>query len=243
MKPKVFVASSVEGLDTAYAIQNNLHHDADVTIWSQGAFSPSIAPIDSLTEILTACDFAIFVFSPDDETRVRGVSSNSVRDNVIFELGLFIGKLGKRRCFIVLPDNANLHIPTDLTGVTPVTYSGERDRNEIIAALGPACHAMRTSIKRQGLNRRTEDLSRKIPESSWLNYDDNDKIAILESWLHNNAPEGVAIRYVDVDNSLELEVGSTKRLLPAVLRRNTQYQVNIAGGNVFKFTLNRGSIY
>ncbi|CAA0093734.1 Uncharacterised protein [Zhongshania aliphaticivorans] len=233
--PKVFVASSVEGLDIAYPLQVNLQHDADLTIWSQGVFSLSVTPLDSITEALDSSDFGIFVFSPDDETTMRGDVSDTVRDNVIFELGLFVGRLGKRRCFIVMPDNVDLHIPSDLVGVTPAKYSGERDRSEIAAALGPACHEIRLAMKLQGFYKPKEDLAQKIPANDHDNFDENDKIVLLEAWLSNEAQEGVAIKYIDVDNHLKLELGSTKRLLPAVLQRNTSYKVNIAGVNIFKF--------
>ena len=236
MKPKVFVASSVEGLDIAYPLQVNLQHDADVTVWSQGVFSLSITPLDSITEALNSSDFGIFVFSPDDETLMRGNVSDTVRDNVLFELGLFIGKLGKRRCFIVMPDNVDLHIPTDLVGVTPAKYSGERDKSEIAAALGPACHEIRTAIKLQGLHTGNAS-SQKIPANDHDNYDDNDKIALLEAWLTQEAEEGAALKYIDVDNHLKLELGSTKKLLPTVFQRNTMYKMSIAGGNVFKFRI------
>ncbi|MEZ9601394.1 TIR domain-containing protein [Vibrio sp. 10N.286.46.A8] len=237
MKAKVFVASSVEGLDVAYPLQVNLQHDADITIWSQGVFSLSVTPLDSITEALNASDFGIFVFSPDDETKIRGDVSDSVRDNVIFELGLFIGKLGKRRCFIVMPDNVDLRIPTDLVGVTPAKYSGERDKSEIAAALGPACHEIRQAMKLQGAFHSVMETSDKIPANDHDNYDENDKVALLEAWLHNEAEEGVAIRYIDVDNNLKLELGSTKRLLPIIFQRNTIYRMDVAGGNVFKFTV------
>jgi hypothetical protein len=234
-KPKVFVASSVEGLDIAYPMQVNLQHDADLTVWSQGVFSLSVTPLDSITEALDASDFGIFVFSPDDETTMRGNVSDTVRDNVIFELGLFVGRLGKRRCFIVMPDNIDMHIPTDLVGVTPAKYSGDRDSSEIAAALGPACHEIRQAMKLQGFYKTKEDPEQKIPANDHDNFDENDKIALLEAWLSNEAREGEAIKYIDVDNHLKLELGSTKKLLPAVLKRNTSFKVNIAGGNVFKF--------
>ncbi|MEH6626625.1 MAG: nucleotide-binding protein [Motiliproteus sp.] len=237
MKPKVFVASSVEGLDIAYPLQVNLQHDADITVWSQGVFSLSITPLDSITEALSSSDFGIFVFSPDDETLMRGSVSDTVRDNVIFELGLFIGKLGKRRCFIVMPDNVELHIPTDLVGVTPAKYSGERDKSEIAATLGPACHEIRTAMKLQGPQAESATPSQKIPANDHDNYDENDKVALLEAWLTNEAEEGAAIKYIDVDNHLKLELGSTKKLLPVVFQRNTVYKVSIGGGNVFKFRI------
>ena len=237
MKPKVFVASSVEGLDVAYPLQTNLQHDADITIWSQGVFSLSVTPLDSITEALKSSDFGIFVFSPDDETKMRGSVSDTVRDNVIFELGLFIGRLGKRRCFIVMPDNIDLHIPTDLIGVSPAKYSGERDQTEIAASLGPACHEIRQAMKLQGSFNRSETPN-KIPANDHDNYDEDDKLVLLESWLLSDAVEGKAIKYTDIDNLLKIELGSAKKLLPQVFAKNTEYKVSAAGSNVFKFETN-----
>ncbi|WP_206780007.1 TIR domain-containing protein [Vibrio owensii] len=236
IKPKVFVASSVEGLDVAYPIQVNLQHDADLTVWNQSVFSLSVTPLDSITEALNSSDFGIFVFSPDDETKIRGNVSDSVRDNVIFELGLFIGKLGKRRCFIVMPDNIDLRIPTDLIGVMPATYSGERSLDEIAAALGPACHEIRRAMRLQGCFDSTKESVNKIPANEHDNYDDNDKMALLESWLYHEAEAGIAIKYIDVDNYLKLELGSTRKLLATLFERNSaNFRISITGNNVFKF--------
>ena len=236
MKPKVFVASSVEGLNVAYPIQVNLQHDADLTIWSQGVFSLSETSLDSIINALDASDFGVFVFSPDDETKMRGNVSDAVRDNVLFELGLFVGRIGKRRCFIVMPDNVNLHIPTDLIGVTPATYSGERDISEISASLGPACHAIREEMKKHGCLSDKNNTQIKLNE--FEGYDDNDKIILLEAWLINERKKynGLAITYTDIDNLLKLEPGTSKQFLPEIIDRTPNYSLVNQGNNVFRYT-------
>ena len=45
-----------------------------------------------LEAVVLAYDFGIFVFTPDDETFVSGEVKHVARDNVVFELGLFVGK-------------------------------------------------------------------------------------------------------------------------------------------------------
>src|SRR5438128_763965 len=100
MKPRVFIGSSSENRDVALAIQENLDRDATSIVWEQGVFGLSNTAIESLTAKLATFDFGIFVFAPDDEVVKHGVSRKAVRDNVLFELGLFIGRLGRSRSFI-----------------------------------------------------------------------------------------------------------------------------------------------
>ena len=91
----------VKGLRIANTIQERLEYDAEVTVWNQSVFQLSSNTLDDLNDILTTTDFGIFVFTPEDSVKIRNDEFQSVRDNVIFELGMFIGQLGKKRCFIV----------------------------------------------------------------------------------------------------------------------------------------------
>ncbi|WP_170289484.1 TIR domain-containing protein [Brucella pituitosa] len=140
MKPKVFIGSSSEGLSIANAIHSNLTRQAECTVWDKGVFIPSTSTLSSLINTLRTSDFGIFVFSPDDITIMREMTNPTVRDNVIFELGLFIGRLGAERCYFLVPENAGtMHLPSDLAGITPLVYENNRSDGNLTAALNPAC--------------------------------------------------------------------------------------------------------
>lgn len=147
MKPRIFIGSSVEGLDLAYAIQENLNYDANLTVWNQGIFKLSSNALDDLIDALGNFDFGIFVFKPDDLTQIRNEKLNTVRDNVIFELGLFIGKLGKERVFFMTPNEADdFHLPTDLHGVISGKYKNGENSN-LLSAVAAFCNQIRVKIK------------------------------------------------------------------------------------------------
>lgn len=150
MKPKLFIGSSVEGLSVAYAIQQNLNHIVEATVWDQGVFTISETTINSLEQALEASDFGVFVFSPDDVTLMRDSENKTVRDNVLFEFGLFTGKLGRKRVFFVTPNGSDTYIPSDLLGVTAGKYDPNREDGSLQAATGAACNEIRQAIKKLG---------------------------------------------------------------------------------------------
>ncbi len=147
-KPRIFVGSSVEGLDIAYAIQENLEYTADVTIWDQGIFKLTSNALDDLITVLKNSDYGIFVFSPDDITKIRQENFKTTRDNVIFEFGLFIGYLSKKRVSYVLPRGVTeFHLPSDLAGINPGTFDSKREDKNLRAALGPYCNEVKEVLK------------------------------------------------------------------------------------------------
>lgn len=150
MKPRLFVGSTVKSLTLARAIQTELSYDFEVTIWSQGIFKLSNSTLEDLENALNNYDCGVFVFSPDDILKIRNRRYKAVRDNVIFELGLFIGKLGKNRVFFLVPEKSDeLHLPSDLLGIKPGKYFDRRDGN-LQAAVAPFCDEVRQRAKEFG---------------------------------------------------------------------------------------------
>ncbi|MBC3539257.1 TIR domain-containing protein [Rufibacter sediminis] len=150
-KPRLFIGCSVESLNIADAINENMDHTLEVTIWRNGTFSLSNNTIDDLVKMASSVDFAVFIFSPDDLLTIRAEQKKVVRDNVIFELGLFIGKIGKERCYIVKPRGVDLHLPTDLLGMTTADYEPNRSDNDLTSAVNVACNKIKREVERLGL--------------------------------------------------------------------------------------------
>jgi hypothetical protein len=154
-EPRVFVASSAEAERLAQAIQQNLK-GAEVTLWTQDAFRIGHTVIDELSRNLKRSDFGVFVFSPDDIVTIRQRKQIAVRDNIVLELGMFIGQLGKERSFIVRPKGVEMRLPTDLLGIITAKYDQDRAVREPAAALGTACTQIADAIAREHTNKSKE---------------------------------------------------------------------------------------
>ena len=159
LRPSIFIGSSKDGLSIAEAIQLNLDHSCEVTIWSQGVFGLGQGSLESLVDRLDSFDFAIIVLTPDDVTISRDHVETSPRDNVLLELGLFIGALGRKRTFIVYDRNNKIKLPTDLAGVTPATFQMHSNQNHQ-ASLGAATTQIKNAIQQNG--RRQPKISGEV---------------------------------------------------------------------------------
>lgn len=150
--PVLFIGSSVEGLRVAQEIQLGLKHEKiKVRPWSMpGVFGPGGIPIDTLIKEVDASDFAAFVFGPDDKVFSREEAYEAPRDNVVFELGLFMGRLDRNRSFIIKDQHADIKIPTDLLGVTPITYVSKAGE-DLSASVGTICTELRKVITSVGV--------------------------------------------------------------------------------------------
>lgn len=223
IKPKVFIASSVEGLPVADAINLNLDHDTYPTLWRTGTFKLGSSTIDDLVKKSSAVDFAVFVFTPDDAAVIREQSSQIVRDNVLFELGLFIGALGKERCYIVRPRGTDMHLPSDLLGITTADYESNRPDGDLGSALNAACKQIKDEITRHGpihIDSKSSEQSeiKRIANPPQYILNSTDLKVLAEcTYSQTSSPQGLA--FYRISNNLQREPDGLLRISAIKLER------------------------
>src|SRR5262245_31786624 len=121
-RPSVFIGSSSEGRSIAEYLQVLLDADCEVQLWSQATFGLGDSTLASLVVAIERFDFAVLVVTADDTGTARGEGYAAPRDNVLFELGLFMGALGPARTFMVVDRSNPPKLPSDLAGVTYASF-------------------------------------------------------------------------------------------------------------------------
>ena len=120
---EIFIGSSSEAVDFMDEIAAKLEGLGETPLlWNESGkniFVPGTNTIDALIDITKRVKAAGFIFNADDITwnkKSALESVDTVRDNVLFEYGLFVGALGKEKvCFIC---KGKPKIATDLKGIT-----------------------------------------------------------------------------------------------------------------------------
>jgi hypothetical protein len=122
--PVVFIGSSTHGLPVARQVADLIKCFADPRVWDE-VFGPTGGTFQDLTGIIPRVDAAVLILTPDDRLSQQreGRWSEplpSPRDNVVFEVGLWIGALGRERVVFLHSAEEPLVIPSDLAGVNSI---------------------------------------------------------------------------------------------------------------------------
>lgn len=148
MKYKVFIGSSGSCKPQVDALASVLDSEVECVKWYKDGFDLSAGTLESLESRLNETDAGVFLFSLDDITNMDGGSGNcikSVRDNVILEFGMWVGRHGRGRAIIVCPREFLDNKVSDLDGTTVLPVSNAftpQDmaglHNELLSALKKA---------------------------------------------------------------------------------------------------------
>lgn len=135
-KINFFIGSSSESLNDIKMFKETLNSIAsergvaiEINLWDEKVFTPSKSGLEALIAAAQHSDFAAFFLTPEDKIIVRGEDKLAPRDNVVFELGLFMGIVGRDRVYAFIPHQIgnSMQIPSDLNGITHVQYQKIED--------------------------------------------------------------------------------------------------------------------
>lgn len=147
--PILFIGSSRESLPIVETLVSGWATPPFIVRpWTGGVFSPSQFPIDDLARQVVSCDFAALVLGPDDQVLSRGITTSAPRDNVLFELGLFMGAIDRARTFFIVPRDEDVKIPSDILGLNPLKYLSRT--GSLADNLSPVCGEIAALIQRMG---------------------------------------------------------------------------------------------
>jgi hypothetical protein len=137
--------------------------------------------VEALEVQMGQSSFAVFVATPDDNVTKRDRTKLAPRDNVVLEFGMFMGRLGRERTFLLVPKAVkDLHLPSDLLGVTLGTYNHRPDAE--------------LKQRRTAMKARADEIVERIERLQWL--DPPMDGAMVDDLLH-----GVS-RHLDASGAL-----------------------------------------
>src|SRR5205807_8472644 len=97
----------------------------EVTPWTEGFFRSNEIPLNRFLKNLLRFDAAVVVLGADDlreSEKDAGARVYVPRDNVIFELGACMSRLGTQKTFIVVPETPEVVLPSYFKGIYPLKY-------------------------------------------------------------------------------------------------------------------------
>lgn len=129
LKPKIFIGSSTGGYPVAEKVKEFLSPLADCHLWKDdGVWEINNSTFDNLLKMASFFDFGVFIATADDLT--MGKDDQILiepRDNVILEMSLFLGALGKDKSFLLVEEGIKL--PSDFNGIYMPRFKPTDDRS------------------------------------------------------------------------------------------------------------------
>lgn len=178
-KPKVFIGSSTSGFDIAEKVKGYLSPEVDCHTWKDnGVWVNNFSTFDNLLRIATYYDFGVFIATSDDLTLSEGGDIFiEPRDNVILEMALFLGALGRDKSFLLVEEGVKL--PSDFNGI----YMPRFLRND-----------------EHSISSEANEFLKKIKEHFRLGYLSLYPTTALALGYYKNFVEGIVDRISEIDD-------------------------------------------
>lgn len=188
LKPKIFIGSSTAGASIAEKVKANLSAIGDCFIWNEpNVWEPNRSTFENLLRMVSYFDFGVFVATADDLTLTNDKIVIEPRDNVILEMALFCGAMGRDKSFLLVEDGIKL--PTDFNGIYMPRFKKLDD-----STIKTACDEYSSKIEE---HYRLGHLSLYPTTALAIGYYKNFIAGLVESAQEAEALEIEGVRYSD----------------------------------------------
>lgn len=135
MQPQTILFSSSGSYAVAEGLYENLKDRHNVTLWKQFFGENRTTPLWTFLKKLFHYDYAILVLANDSlvyDTVTQGQQAWIPKDNVIFELGATMARLGPQKTILLVPHEPEVHLPGYFDDVRPLlfTYTNQEQFSE-----------------------------------------------------------------------------------------------------------------
>ena len=153
-KSKIFIASSSRTLVLAEKLRDQLDNVfCQATLWSEESRASSGSTIIEMLEVVPRQhDFAVIFLAKDDVLTSGDRQNLKARDNCVFEAGLFMSAIGRKRCFLVNSVSQS-DLPSDLGGIISITFeepANLQDRKACADAIIRVAAQVKDTVQRDG---------------------------------------------------------------------------------------------
>lgn len=132
MKPQIVIFSSSSALPIAEGLHAQLEADFVCHLWKGEFFGENkTTPLWTFFKKLFHYDYVILVLSDDNMIRQTDGEDTGLlvpKDNVIFELGACMARLGPQKTIMVTPDKPVIHLPTYFDDAEPLIFHYENTK-------------------------------------------------------------------------------------------------------------------
>lgn len=149
---KLFICSSTPALDVALTLKNSLSKDFIVNTWRENTFQLGYHHLDSIIKASANYNFVLLVLTPDVVQTFNNNTSTSVKDNILFEMGFFIGVFGRERTFFIVQNQDDFKLPSYVAGINCTDFIKPTEPDLLETSLHKCCVHIKNAINEKNDN-------------------------------------------------------------------------------------------
>lgn len=198
---QVFVGSSTEGKLLADKVVRLLNDEGLSSLPWFDFFKAERPPLQELEHLTLRADAAVLIATADDEAIIRQKQWHQMRDNVLFEYGLFAGTIGRAKCGLILPNTEDFRIPSDFLGVACFeTFDGRNIEKAAILTV----KSLLSTLNRPQRPETTEVRGRRL--LSLIGWVRDESLRLVQDWDSERGRQIVTARIIAVSGFLREDI-------------------------------------